>query len=305
MGNLHLSKFSVSEPSNQSANALWKFNLLNSWRLREVKYENRQFIFTTLFNSGQLHYLMSRVGLDRILVSPLIGSMRLSKFLFTLGISLAVISCATVRKQDLDAWVGVPVEALDTHSFFITVPVYRSITSSGIEIRNYANGKDIASCFSNASGNLLMWAHYAQDHKGAVFELWSLPDEDNHLSVATPVDYSDDPIPFFTKKEWVDDLVGLKRLDITSLYKRYACTKSKNWAYEREWRVWYPLSKTDKYDFSPIRQAELRAVYLGCQAEASFKSDILRLIANRYPETRVFQAKKKINAYALKYTDVI
>ena len=160
-------------------------------------------------------------------------------------------------------------------------------------------------CVSEDKDNLLMWAHYAQDHKGAVFELWSLPDEDNHLSVATPVDYSDDPIPFFTKKEWVDDLVGLKRLDITSLYKRYACTKSKNWAYEREWRVWYPLSKTDKYDFSPIRQSELKAVYLGCQAEASFKSDILRLIANRYPETRVFQAKKKINAYALKYTDVI
>jgi len=153
MGNLHLSKFSVSEPSNQSANALWKFNLWNSWRLRKVKCENRQFIFTTLFNSGQLHYLMSRFGLGRILVSTLIGSIRLLKLLLTLAISLAVISCATVRKQDLDAWVGVPVEALDTHSFFITVPVYRSITSSGIEIRNYANGEDIASCFSNASGS--------------------------------------------------------------------------------------------------------------------------------------------------------
>ncbi|MCZ2419988.1 MAG: hypothetical protein LC123_09130 [Burkholderiales bacterium] len=78
--------------------------------------------------------------------------MKVLKLTFTLAIALAVTACATVRKQDLDAWVGMPVEALDTHSFFITVPMYRTITSSGIEIRNYANGADVAQCFSNSSG---------------------------------------------------------------------------------------------------------------------------------------------------------
>lgn len=58
-----------------------------------------------------------------------------------------------VRQQDLDAWVGVPVEALDTHSFFITVPMFRTITDSGIEIRNYANGRDVVQCFGNAGAN--------------------------------------------------------------------------------------------------------------------------------------------------------
>ena len=58
--------------------------------------------------------------------------------------------CATVRQQDLDAWVGMPVEALDTHSIFITMPMYRTVTASGIEIRNYANGKNVATCFGNA-----------------------------------------------------------------------------------------------------------------------------------------------------------
>ena len=58
-------------------------------------------------------------------------------------------ACAHVRQKDLDAWVGVPVEALDTHSFFITVTMYRTITESGIEIRNYSNGRDIAQCFGS------------------------------------------------------------------------------------------------------------------------------------------------------------
>jgi hypothetical protein len=67
--------------------------------------------------------------------------------------SLTACGGLLVRQQDLDAWVGVPVEALDTHSFFITVPMYRTITESGIEIRNYANGADVSSCYSNAGAN--------------------------------------------------------------------------------------------------------------------------------------------------------
>lgn len=68
-------------------------------------------------------------------------------------VALAVTGCATVRQQDLDAWVGMPVEALDTHSFFITVPIYRTVTASGIEVRNYANGVDVANCFGSAGTN--------------------------------------------------------------------------------------------------------------------------------------------------------
>ena len=79
--------------------------------------------------------------------------------LLTVLLCLGLAGCATVRQQDLDAWVGMPVEALDTHSLFITVPMVRTVTSSGIEIRNYANGVNVASCAGsggvNAAGNFL------------------------------------------------------------------------------------------------------------------------------------------------------
>lgn len=68
---------------------------------------------------------------------------------------LLLASCTTarsVRQEDLNAWVGVPVEALDTHSIFITFPMYKTFTESGIEIRNYANGRDIAQCFGHGGG---------------------------------------------------------------------------------------------------------------------------------------------------------
>ncbi len=60
-----------------------------------------------------------------------------------------VVGCATVRQHDLDAWVGAPVEALDTHPLFMTMPLYRSQTDAGIEVRNYFNSKDIEQCFAS------------------------------------------------------------------------------------------------------------------------------------------------------------
>ena len=73
-----------------------------------------------------------------------------------ISLSLAaclLASCAMVQQADLDAWAGAPVEALDTHSFFITIPMVRTRTESGIEIRNYANGGTVSQCFSSASAS--------------------------------------------------------------------------------------------------------------------------------------------------------
>lgn len=72
---------------------------------------------------------------------------------FSFIIAATLVACATVRQQDLDAWVGMPVEALDTHSLFLTVPMLRTKTESGIEIRNYANGRNFGTCSGFGSAN--------------------------------------------------------------------------------------------------------------------------------------------------------
>ena len=60
--------------------------------------------------------------------------------------ALLLAGCGTVRQSDLDAWVGAPVEALDTHSFFITLPMTKRVTTGGIEVRNYDNTRVIQDC---------------------------------------------------------------------------------------------------------------------------------------------------------------
>jgi hypothetical protein len=195
----------------------------------------------------------------------------------------------------------------------ITSPLFNQIlelmdqTQKGYQ----ANWRDVllpgirVFCVSEEKDNLLMWAHYAGHHTGCVFEFWSLPDEDNPLSVASPVRYSDYPPTFFTEHEWIDNFMGIKKIDINTLYRQYANVKSSHWAYEHEWRVWYPFSKsTTKFDNVPIRQSELKALYLGCRATAAFCEEAIALLRNHYPAARVYRAEKRDDAYSLKYTEV-
>lgn len=74
----------------------------------------------------------------------------------------AITACATVRQVDLDAWVGQPVVALETHPVFLTVPVVKTQASDGTEIWNYVNGANLGQCSGGGSiyGGKLDYASY-------------------------------------------------------------------------------------------------------------------------------------------------
>lgn len=72
--------------------------------------------------------------------------------LFILLVAGLLTACATVHQADLDAWVDVPVIALDTHSFMLTLPMVRTVTDSGVEIRVYSNKRGVSSCGGSGFG---------------------------------------------------------------------------------------------------------------------------------------------------------
>ena len=76
--------------------------------------------------------------------------------LLVLAFIFLTASCTTgptVQQQDLDTWATVPVEVLDSHAFFKTVPMFRTKTHSGTEIRNYAYGYNFQECARKAGAN--------------------------------------------------------------------------------------------------------------------------------------------------------
>lgn len=160
-------------------------------------------------------------------------------------------------------------------------------------------------CISEERDNLLMWAHYAKDHTGVVFEFLSLPEIDNTLSISQKVKYSISPPTFFTEQEWLDDLLTIKRFNPLDLRNRFILNKSKEWEYEKEWRIWYPNSITeDGHDYIPINQQELSKIFIGCKAEKKFKEDITTLAREAFPNIQIYQASARTDKYSLEYREI-
>lgn len=98
-------------------------------------------------------------------------------------------------------------------------------------------------CLSETHDNVLMWAHYASDHRGYAIEI----DSDYFFELA------DDP-----KNVWMVNLDRVKYREMrvldqpADLYDWYhgthhaiATTKSTHWSHEQEWRMDRPLKDAD------------------------------------------------------------
>ena len=81
-------------------------------------------------------------------------------------IAVSVAGCA-VRQPDLDVWVGMPVEALDTHSLFITFPMYKfEYTALRIDEWNALILKDKAGLQLVGSQVIVHVPHHSDMRKG-------------------------------------------------------------------------------------------------------------------------------------------
>ena len=81
----------------------------------------------------------------------------LPRIILLLALGYGGISCSpvpTVQSQDYSNWTGMSVEFLDDHPFFNAVPMFRTKTGSGTEIRNYAYGYDFGECFTKAGATI-------------------------------------------------------------------------------------------------------------------------------------------------------
>lgn len=77
-------------------------------------------------------------------------------------LSVCLAGCASVRQEDMDAWIGQPVVALETHPVFATMRLVRTRASDGSEVRNYINGTVVSSCSGggNISAGIVDFASY-------------------------------------------------------------------------------------------------------------------------------------------------
>lgn len=140
-------------------------------------------------------------------------------------------------------------------------------------------------CMTTKPNNLLMWAHYADSHRGVCLKFDILKDLESFL-VPVPVDYNPQYINF-------DLLTG----ELLSVIRR----KSPDWKYEDEYRI----IKTDfqgLWNFNPDCLVE---IIFGCRTSKKDKESIMNLASScGYTNIRFSVAKEKRNSYGLEIKDI-
>jgi len=149
-------------------------------------------------------------------------------------------------------------------------------------------------CFSDNWGSPVMWAHYANKHKGVCLG-FDVPDTGPDPLVG-PVTYNPKRLQFALDHD--KDLYGIDQEFIrTVLY-----TKSHEWAYEQEWRAMADLKERDTttgfyyVDFGA--QLQLREVILGARNEMPVGQMGKLVRRNSYP-VQVLKARPAFQEFAM------
>jgi len=147
--------------------------------------------------------------------------------------------------------------------------------------------------------NVLMWAHYAENHRGVcigfdkdvlensipVGGYWP-PDLRNETEKMRRVHYSK-ARPQYQNSE--------RNLLISAFF-----TKHSSWSYEKEWRLLRPVEFTeeDTVDLKPLPVGALREVILGLNVTPK-TVELVRAACKSYPEVKIFEMFQIKDRYAI------
>lgn len=152
------------------------------------------------------------------------------------------------NQEDFDRW-------LSKAWHMPTPPPHIDISKNKERVHNMiaegiknANQKVGICCFSENPSSLLMWSHYADNHKGACLKYDPTIDPSAFL-IPINVVY-DDVYPSFNYIKNQDEAV------------KALCHKSKAWEYEKEWRI---IAVDQAKTLRHIKPHALKEIIFGCR----------------------------------------
>lgn len=165
-------------------------------------------------------------------------------------------------------------------------------------------------CASKRFDNYLLWAHYAESHSGAVLEFTPNLTKDSMLILAEDVEYSDvRPHLYYSHRDFLMKSMFRQTSDVLAEYtKKITKTKSIEWAYEEEIRLYMPrlvnVFEGKRDHCLTYHSDELLAVYLGCKMDRETKESVVDLAIKRNPLVKIFEMvpdpyKYKLSAHII------
>lgn len=152
-------------------------------------------------------------------------------------------------------------------------------------------------CVSEENDSILMWSHYANSHRGAVFKLNAIDELDTSLLVARKVIYSNTYPCLQTEDEMFNQVFCAQDIDYDQRVKDLVYVKSDVWSYEKEWRI----SIQGDISFTREPSAVFGAIYLGCMMSKEDSGDIVNLAKIHLPEIEIWKAVQSSTVYKLRF----
>lgn len=157
-------------------------------------------------------------------------------------------------------------------------------------------------CLSEVPDSLLMWAHYADNHEGAVLKFDLLRDEENYFSSAKPISYHHQLPSVEQPRDLARRYLGLSEQNSdTELIHRQFLTKSAEWSYEKEWRTIATIQMLENGEYISFSPNSLSAIYLGCRMTPENSRRVLDLVVEKGYPTDVYLTVKDENDFALSF----
>lgn len=126
------------------------------------------------------------------------------------------------------------------------------------------------SCFTSKNDSCLMWSHYANEHKGFCVEYYI---EENDVNLL-PVIYNTERKQL--EKEVLEQVDSFIRSNTTwKIMRDSLLTKSIEWSYENEWRLFSP----EKNSNTEVT-LKIKAVYFGCNMKLEDQNKIIEILTN-------------------------
>lgn len=149
-------------------------------------------------------------------------------------------------------------------------------------------------CSTVNYNNLLMWAHYADQHRGAVVEFSPSLEKDSPFLASKEILYSTvRPLLYRDPSALVMHALTVSEQDaVTRMFDELLYTKSTDWAYEREYRLCIMNCIPDDVEYKTLTfyPEELTAMYLGCRMDHDHKRFAASLARKLNPNINMYEA---------------
>ncbi|MFC1824860.1 DUF2971 domain-containing protein [Thermodesulfobacteriota bacterium] len=181
--------------------------------------------------------------------------------------------------------------------------------------RNFVKASRVF-CVAEEHDNLLMWAHYAKDHTGAVIKFKCLRELDTVLCIAGKVDYVEKPPVIANRDEYIKYITGqdTQTINHDSLIYKQFLSKSNHWCYEKEWRVWKPpynpanpvVPKDSKgkeilFYLEPFNPQEIHSIYFGCKMDDGDRKKIENELSGDFRHVNKYLCHRNESEYKLDF----